>query len=173
MSLDALNVKFVFFNLIFHNLGDKFVRKTGISLQQVHLKPHGLLIMGSIQQDDLVWNDSQFIQLEGLNLGSWVTLNNEIFVFLFTLSDSFFENLKNDIIWNIRILIECCLDLGTEISLLLDLQLQQRSSLNHIQSICCGQLFAMISSARAGWADHYEAFHYTRGSFDKFHLPAG
>ena len=76
MSLDALNVKFVFFNLIFHNLGDKFVRKTGISLQQVHLKPHGLLIMGSIQQDDLVWNDSQFIQLEGLNLGSGETGND-------------------------------------------------------------------------------------------------
>ena len=49
MSLDAFNVKFKFFNLIFHNLGDKFVRKAGVSLQEVHLESHGLLVMGSLQ----------------------------------------------------------------------------------------------------------------------------
>ena len=48
MSFDAFNVKFEFFNLILHNLSNKFVGKVWISLQEVDFESHGLLVVGRL-----------------------------------------------------------------------------------------------------------------------------
>ena len=132
MCFDAFDVKFILLNLTSHDQINLFVSQIWISLQQVELVSHGLLVMSGIEKDDLVWDYAKLIQGEGLDLGTREPFDYEVFVLFFALRDSLFEDLDHDIVWDIRVLVECCLNLGTEVSLFLDLELEKRTCLYNV-----------------------------------------
>ena len=65
-----------------------------------------VVVMGGVEQQDLVWNHTQLTQLQSLNLGSWESLYYKIFVSFFTFCDFCFQNFQNYVVWHVAVLVE-------------------------------------------------------------------
>ena len=78
------------------------VLEVWILLQQVLFDFGSLLVLGGLQENHLIWNDTELANHKRLILCSWEALNNPVFTLFFEVSDLLLDNLEYDIIVNCK-----------------------------------------------------------------------